>query len=232
MFSYYGSKSKVVQYYPPPKHGTIIEPFGGSGRYALRYFENEVILNDKYEVVYRIWKFLQQCSPGDILNLPNLKQGDKIDRNSFDCIEMAWLMGFMIARGKIRPDLTVSPWGETELQRSKKRIAESLYKIKHWQFTNTDYTDLPNRVATWFIDSPYRTGGHKYVCSGRHIDFKELAFYCQERWGQTIVCENYGADWLPFASLKHMNTLTRMTHEGVWLNELLPNTRAQLRMAI
>ena len=30
MFSYYGSKSKIVDYYPPPKHKKIIEPFAGS----------------------------------------------------------------------------------------------------------------------------------------------------------------------------------------------------------
>ena len=31
MFSYYGSKGKIVDYYPPPKHKKIIEPFAGSG---------------------------------------------------------------------------------------------------------------------------------------------------------------------------------------------------------
>jgi len=34
MFSYYGSKSKIVDYYPPPKHKRIIEPFAGSARYT------------------------------------------------------------------------------------------------------------------------------------------------------------------------------------------------------
>ena len=31
MFSYYGSKSKIVGYYPKPEHNKIIEPFAGSG---------------------------------------------------------------------------------------------------------------------------------------------------------------------------------------------------------
>jgi site-specific DNA-adenine methylase len=35
MFSYYGSKSKIVKYYPCPAHDKIIEPFAGSARYSL-----------------------------------------------------------------------------------------------------------------------------------------------------------------------------------------------------
>lgn len=63
MWSYYGSKSKVVHLYPRPEYGKIIEPFAGSARYSLRYFDRDVLLVDKYEVVVRIWKWLQHCSP-------------------------------------------------------------------------------------------------------------------------------------------------------------------------
>jgi site-specific DNA-adenine methylase len=35
MWSYYGGKSKIVQYYPDPKYDTIIEPFAGSAQYSL-----------------------------------------------------------------------------------------------------------------------------------------------------------------------------------------------------
>ena len=59
MFSYYGSKSKIVDYYPPPKHKRIIEPFAGSARYSLKYWQNDVLLVDKYEVVVNLWKWLQ-----------------------------------------------------------------------------------------------------------------------------------------------------------------------------
>lgn len=47
MFSYYGSKSKVVDLYPSPKFGKIIEPFAGSARYSLKYFDRDVLLVDK-----------------------------------------------------------------------------------------------------------------------------------------------------------------------------------------
>ena len=164
----------------------------------------------------RIWKFLQQCSPSDILGLPDLEKGDKINRDDFDCIEMAWLMGFMIKQGGVTPDLTMSKWGKVNYDRSKKRIAENLFKIKHWQILNVDYTELQNYNGTHFIDSPYQTGGYKY----RHskIDFQFLANWSRQRNGQVIVCENTKADWLPFVPMKSMNGLRYSTTEAIWTN--------------
>jgi hypothetical protein len=58
MFSYYGSKSKIVDYYPPPKYKRIIEPFAGSARYSLKYWQNDVLLVDKYPVIVEVWNYL------------------------------------------------------------------------------------------------------------------------------------------------------------------------------
>ena len=68
MFSYYGSKSKIVDYYPPPKHKKIIEPFAGSARYSLKYWQNDITIVDKYDVIVKIWKYLQQCEKNDIID--------------------------------------------------------------------------------------------------------------------------------------------------------------------
>ena len=57
MFSYYGSKSKIVDYYPPPKYGKIIEPFAGSARYSLRFWQKDVLLVDKYPVIIEVWNY-------------------------------------------------------------------------------------------------------------------------------------------------------------------------------
>ncbi len=218
MFSYYGSKSKLVNYYPAPLHGLIIEPFAGSARYSLKYFERDVILVDKYDIIIQIWNYLQQCSVKDILSLPNLKQGCKIDRKDFDCIEQAYLMGFMLKRGGRSPDLTVSKWGETEIERSKKRISKQLYKIKHWKFIHGDYTLAKNQPATWFIDPPYKEAGQTYRYSSKKIDFLKLGEWCKERLGQTIVCESAAANWLPFVPMKSMNGLKYSTVDGIWSN--------------
>ena len=49
MWSYYGAKTNIIDHYPPPKFDKIIEPFAGSARYALKYYDRDIILVDKYE---------------------------------------------------------------------------------------------------------------------------------------------------------------------------------------
>lgn len=38
MWSYYGSKTNIISYYPKPTEDKIIESFCGTARYALEYF--------------------------------------------------------------------------------------------------------------------------------------------------------------------------------------------------
>jgi len=45
MFSYYGSKSKIVDCYPAPRYDKIIEPFAGSARYSLKWWNREYALD-------------------------------------------------------------------------------------------------------------------------------------------------------------------------------------------
>ena len=75
MFNYYGSKSKIVDYYPAPKFEKLIEPFAGSARYSLKYWKKQVTILDKDKDVIRVWKWLQTCSKNDILGLPKLVKG-------------------------------------------------------------------------------------------------------------------------------------------------------------
>lgn len=65
MWSYYGSKSKIIDVYPPPEYDKIIEPFCGTARYALKYWDREVLLVDKYDVIVKIWHYLQQAGERD-----------------------------------------------------------------------------------------------------------------------------------------------------------------------
>lgn len=98
MFSYYGSKSKIVHLYPKPRHSVIIEPFAGSARYALKYFDRDVILIDKYSVIIEIWKFLQLASEKDILGLPILKCGENLRDFNLSDLERKFL-GFNVSGG-------------------------------------------------------------------------------------------------------------------------------------
>lgn len=226
MWSYYGSKSKIVKKYPKPTRDTIIEYFAGSARYALEYFEKDVILIDKYEVIVRLWQYLQRCSPKDILGLPKLTGGDNLDNFTQLSKEEKWLMGFMVQQGVNSPRKTVSKvFGNGRMdiliERDKARIAGNLHKIKHWKIIHGEYNCVANTNATHFIDPPYQFGGEFYVgkVSNKHIDFKTLREFAESRIGQTIVCENSKADWMPFTYLSDLSGSKNKTKEVIWYNE-------------
>lgn len=223
MFSYYGSKSKLVDYYPAPKHHRIIEPFAGSARYSLKYFERDVLLVDKYEVIVKIWNWLKQCSPNDILSLPKFETGLDLRNCNLSENELLFL-GMCAGIASTTPRYKISPFaGEQNGRKNRfKRIADNLFKIRHWQIKLGSYEELENETATWFIDPPYQYGGHAYV--ENNIDFKSLAEWCKTRNGQVIVCENEKANWLPFKFLTDRADNTSNAHknkvsEVIWSNQ-------------
>lgn len=218
MWSYYGSKSKVVDSYPQPKYDNIIEPFAGSARYSLKWFDRDVTIVDKYEKLIKIWRWLQKCSPNDILSLPELKKGETIDSYNFDCEEAKWLTGFIIQGGVNAPRKTASLYGHKMTAIEKKRIAKNIFKIKHWNILMGSYEDLPDKKATWFIDPPYQFGGEYYVESNKNIDYAKLSHWCMSRSGQVIVCENTKANWLDFKPMKDMQGSMYKTTEAIWSN--------------
>jgi site-specific DNA-adenine methylase len=225
MWSYYGAKTTIVDKYPRPVFDTIIEPFAGSARYALKYFDRRVILMEKNEVVFQIWKYLQQAKESDIRKLPHfLKPGDRLRNYHFDHIGERYLMGFLIAKGseKTTRDL-VSRWVAVDrpnfLNFSLLRIEKSLFKIRHWDIRKGDYRQLENLPATWFIDPPYqKTGGMHYPNGSRDIDYSFLGPWCIERKGQVVVCDNDKADWLPFRFLTSHKGRKGWYHECIWTN--------------
>ena len=217
MFSYYGSKSKIVDYYPPPKNKKIIEPFAGSARYSLKYWQNDILLVDKYHIIVNTWKWLQQCSENDIRKLPIMKLGESLD--NFDLSEDERIfMGFIVQQGTTGLRKTVSSYAVDSIPTQLNNIANQLYKIKHWNIIQLSYEDLKNENATWFIDPPYQFGGEHYKESSKNINFTELSEWCKSRNGQVIVCENTKADWLPFKPMVEMQGSMFKTTEAIWSN--------------
>lgn len=217
MFSYYGSKSKIVDCYPKPKFNKIIEPFAGSARYSLKWFEKDVTLVDKYSVIVRVWKWLQQCSESDIRKLPIMKLGEKLDDYNLSEDEIIF-MGFIVQHGTTGLRKTVSSYAVDAIPTQLNNVATQLYKIKHWQIKQASFEELENQEATWFIDPPYQYGGHEYKCSNKDIDFEELGKWCKQRNGHTIVCENTKANWLPFKPMIEMQGAMFKTTEAIWSN--------------
>lgn len=237
MWSYYGAKTNVVRRYPPPKFGKIIEPFAGTARYSCLYWDREITLIDKYPVITDIWKWLQKCSKSDITKLPySFKKGESISDIKFDCIEAKWLMGFLIAKGVERPRLTIvdriTLYRPNAVKFQLQRIASALDKIRHWKIIEGSYEDVPNEEATWFIDPPYQFGGHSYVKSSKHIDFKHLAEWSREREGHVIVCENIKADWMDFKLMQGHHGTHGPQQEAIWSNYPTAFDNEQIKMAI
>jgi hypothetical protein len=221
LFSYYGSKSKLLKYYPEPKFETIIEPFAGSAKYAMKYWEKNVILVEKFEKIYRIWEYLQNASAKDILSLPDISYHEKIPASLSD--PERWLMGFCVGRGVPRPCTMGHKFNNWNTD--KIRISKDIEKIRHWDIRFGDYKELNNEKATWFIDPPYQTSGYKYNFGNSKINYNELSDWCRERKGQIIVCENGDADWMKFVPIKKFSGAFRYKDnknskmECLWYNE-------------
>ena len=221
MWSYYGAKTNIVDCYPPPKFDKIIEPFAGTARYALKYFEKDVLLIDKYDIIIKIWKWLQQCSEADVLSLPRFKIGDNINEHQYDCEEQRFLMGYLCGFSFRRPtDIAVVRDRDRPMQLNHRinNIASQLFKIRHWEIIQADYTDVDNKQATWFIDPPYQFGGEWYARSNKHINYEELKTWCEARTGQIIVCENSKANWMSFKPMVTQNVLSGKNQEAIWSN--------------
>ena len=75
--------------------------------------------------------------------------------------------------------------------------------------------------ATWFVDPPYQEAGKHYRHGSSSINYERLAEWCVSRLGQVIVCEAYGADWLPFGLIADVKTTRKgkRSTEVVWCRE-------------
>lgn len=236
-FGFYGGKWRDARkHYPPPTHDTIVEPFAGSAGYAMRYAGCRVILGEIDPIIYGVWAYLIAAPAAEILAIPDLEPGQSANDLAI-CQEARWLVGFWLNRGASRPRTGPSAWmrdgirpGSFWGERVRRTIASQVDTIRHWQVHNTSYEDLPFAgQATWFIDPPYQKQGQHYRFGAAGINYRSLGGWCRTRPGQVIVCENEGADWLPFAPLADVKTTRRNSRsaEVVWIRERNQPRRAR-----
>ena len=216
-FSYYGSKWRLAPCYPIPKYKTIVEPFAGSACYSLVHHTKDVHLVDKNPVVCGIWDYLIKVKESEIESLPLLASGESIPDSLVK--EARDLLGFWVSKGVASPRQTMT----TGVNRGhwsasiRARISSQLKYIRHWQVSQGSYSALENQAVTWFVDPPYVDGGEHYPAGSSGIDFPALGAWCKSRQGQTIVCENQGATWLPFTEFKRTKGMRKQTTEVVWV---------------
>ena len=215
MFSFYGAKKSIIDCYPEPKLEVLVEPFAGSASYSVRYPHKYVHLYDLDHRIAAVWRYLTQASIRDICALPDIQPGDCLDDHGELAAPERYLLGFYANPGSSIPKKTATSRCAWTLN-AKVRLAWLTTKIGHWKVTHGSYERCPEMVATWFVDPPYVKGGQHYSKGSKGIDYPALADWCRERQGQVIVCENEGADWLPFKPLAPMNGQRHRTLERVW----------------
>ncbi len=227
-FGFYGGKWRdTPSHFPVPAFGTIVEPFAGSAGYSVRYPDRRVILCEIDPVIAAVWRYLTTATPDEVLAIPDLGPGQTVDDLEL-CPGARGLVGFWLNRGASRPRRAPSSWMRSGIRpgsfwgsRVKETIAAQLPRIAHWEIHEGCYTTLPDLgTATWFLDPPYQRAGKHYHYGSDRIDFPALAGWARSRPGQVIVCENEGADWLPFTQAGTVKTTRRgaTSAEVVWLN--------------
>lgn len=225
IFSYAGSKSKIAHKYPKPEYETIIEPFAGGANYSLYYADHKVILTDIDSRVAAMWNFLLSNETIEwVKQLPAhyyVKQGMDVRKilpsnAPYGLLEILRAEANQGTQGINVTCNYITSLGEDCWYRLKPRLLYWIPKIKHWIFLFQSYELLKNKKATWFIDPPYINAGKRY--KHHDIDYKKLEKWCLNRRGQVIVCENKGANWLPFIPfLINQSTICgKLSKEVIW----------------
>ena len=235
---YFGAKKEGAKYYPFPRHKTLIEPFAGSAGYSVTHPNRKVKLYDISEYVVGVWDYLIRASPRDVLGLPTMAayetltpEGDlQLSKAAISLSqEEKWFLGFWFttASANCKPAERPTGWarknqnnrrGRKETcwdERMRLKISKQVEYIKHWTIEQKSYKDIDyDGPATWFIDPPYQKSGKRYP-GYKELDFAHLSSWCKSRAGQVIVCEERGADWLPFKPVRCGAGVSNKTNKEV-----------------
>lgn len=215
---YFGSKSRIVNSYPPPAYDLIIEPFAGGAAYSARWLAERpslrCVLYDIDTDVVDLWNCLLRLSPDQILRIPAPVPGTPVTHP----------LQSLVGTGSMDRK-TVTSWSVQKWNASLRRIARTVAALHgRTEVRCADYSDVANIEATWFIDPPYSVEGRAYRFSSRSINYQRLASWCEDRRGQVIVCESANADWLPFRPIATARTMGSWHKdntpfiEGIWVN--------------
>lgn len=233
-FYLYGGKYRAARYYPPPRYAELVEPFAGAAGYALHYPHLRATLIDSDPIIAGTWQYLRRVSPAELLALPDLAPGQTTDDLTTLPPEARWLIGWWLNHGATRPRKSPSAWMRAGIRpltfwgpAVRQRLAQQVEHIRHWQVILGDYTQASDHAATWFIDPPYRQAGRHYAQGSSRLDYAALGSWCRTRTGQVLVCEQVGADWLPFVPWRETKANEaksggKISREALWQNDMAP----------
>lgn len=226
-FSYYGAKWTGARHYGPPRHDLVIEPFAGSACYSTRWGARNVRLYDVSPDICDLWTWLIGCSAADIAAIPSsfehrdevfaLARGPQL------------LVRFWVSKGRAEPSGTLSPWyfrwrGANDCRvwgdAVKRRIIDQKPILDGWSIEQRSWDRIRLEEAHWHVDPPYNnSAGSRYPHSS--VDFSALSQWCRNLPGHVDVCENVGANWLPFSPLYEVVTSRgrrsgAVSSEAIW----------------
>lgn len=223
-FSYYGAKWRSAVRYPRPIGNLpTIEPFAGSAGYSVRHSVRKARLFDVDEHIVGVWSYLIRVGEKEVRALPDLLPGQSVSDLNL-CQEARWLIGFWLNKANPAPCQTMSAWGRRPEHASqfwgpaiRERIARQVAHIREWTIEQADYRSIDvGYEANWFVDPPYSTSAGRYYRSDK-VNFDHLAIWCSRLRGNVIVCEQEGADWLPFHPFRSEKTARgNRSMEVVW----------------
>jgi len=231
LMSYFGSKIRIAKLYPRPLYPTIVEPFAGAAGYSCRYWRRRCILWEINPAVFGALRYIIKADPKDVLSLPLLKGKEQKIRDLPISNNAKRFIGFWASTAAKEPGTCLHQWARESESRAtwsrpcRKRASITAGKIKHWSVHHGSYTEIPvdqYGPCTWFVDPPYQEAGRCYTFGSKLIDYNHLADWCRSLPGQVIVCENLGADWLPFRVLCETRGAvrdggrSRRTTEVIW----------------
>jgi hypothetical protein len=200
-FCMYGGKHRLAARLGPPQRTHVVEPFAGSAGYSCFWQPPQITLVEKDPLIAGIWHYLTHATSREVLALPIVDDVSELPPSVPQ--EARALIGFWFNHGINRPGTRRSRWARTPRHRAsfwsesiRLRLAVQVEAIRHWRVIEGDYTIATNRDAHWHVDPPYQIGGRGYAL--HDIDYGQLALWCRTRKGFVQVCENTGADWLPF----------------------------------
>lgn len=170
----------------------------------MRHYDRKVVLVERDPEIAALWRYLVAATGEEIAALPLIRMDQSVNDLAI-APEARTLIGFWLNKGTASACKTPGAWMREGLRPKsfwgpgiRARIASQVNQISHWCVIEGGYENAPDVEATWFVDPPYSNAGKLYRYNSKSIDFDALGAWCRGRRGQVMVCENEGADWLPF----------------------------------
>lgn len=179
-----------------------------------------MLLYDADPIIVAVWEYLLGVTSAEILALPDLEADQSTDDLDLPQ-EARWMIGFWLNRGSATPKKVQTAFSrrteERQLvwsERARVRIADTLPRIARWSVAELSFENVPTPRGTYFVDPPYSVAGKHYRYSD--IDYPVLAAWVKQLPGLAIVCEQQGADWLPFTPLASIKSTRGRSEEVIY----------------